>query len=295
MSIATDSDLRARLAGVAEIGPTASPSTTRPRCREPLMDDLVFEAVFNEDAGLRDAARWVIWSASQALGCGSASITAVPGGARRGAGDRLHGPGHQRRAAAYLTARQAFAAAIERDAGTVIFEIAKSEMACTDQRPAEYTAAILAAALREGWRTRCSSRATTSSSTPRSGRRSGRRDGQAEGPHARGDRRRFLNIDIDSSTLVDLATDGRRSAARERREHGRADAPRPLLQPDGVTISIGGEIGEVEENSTEEELRATSTATWRCSATASSRSARSASRPGRATAASCCRTAAWPR
>ena len=57
------------------------------------------------------------------------------------------------RAATYLTARQAFAAALERDAATVIFEIAKSEMAYTDQRPAEYTAVILAAALRNGWRT----------------------------------------------------------------------------------------------------------------------------------------------
>src|SRR6187551_3377350 len=59
VSIATDTDLRARLAGVAEIGPSGL---------------TVFDAVFNEDDGLRDAARWVIWSASQALGCGSASI-----------------------------------------------------------------------------------------------------------------------------------------------------------------------------------------------------------------------------
>ena len=42
--------------------------------RGELMDELAFEAVFDDDARLRDAARWVIWSASQALGCGSASI-----------------------------------------------------------------------------------------------------------------------------------------------------------------------------------------------------------------------------
>ena len=136
------------------------------------MDDLVFEAVFNEDAALRDAARWVIWSASQALGCGSASIHELY--RARGRGEvpaaAFTVPAINVRAAAYLTARQAFAAALERDAGTVIFEIAKSEMAYTDQRPAEYAAVILAAALREGWRARSSSRATTSSSTPRSGR-----------------------------------------------------------------------------------------------------------------------------
>src|SRR5205814_10211364 len=38
------------------------------------------------------------------------------------------------------------------DAGAVICEIARSEISYTDQRPAEYTFVVLAAALREGWR-----------------------------------------------------------------------------------------------------------------------------------------------
>src|SRR6185437_11719223 len=39
-----------------------------------VIDGLVFDAVFNDDEGLRDAARWLIWEASQELGCASASI-----------------------------------------------------------------------------------------------------------------------------------------------------------------------------------------------------------------------------
>src|SRR3990170_3377629 len=72
--IATDTDLRARLEGIATISPGGLDVHDEAALRGELMDELVFEAVFNADAGLRDAARWVIWSASQALGCGSASI-----------------------------------------------------------------------------------------------------------------------------------------------------------------------------------------------------------------------------
>ena len=69
----------------------------------------------------------------------------------------------------------------------------------------------------------------------------------------------YRNIDIDSSTLVDLSqADRRRAAARElpaRRGAHRASSGRS--RPDGVTISVGGEIGEVgKQNSTVEELRA---------------------------------------
>ena len=95
----------------------------------------------------------MIWSASQALGCRSASIHELYLARGRGEFDATGSRCRPSTSApsTYLTARQAFAAAIERDAGAVIFEIAKSEMAYTDQRPAEYTAVILAAAMRSGW------------------------------------------------------------------------------------------------------------------------------------------------
>jgi hypothetical protein len=68
----------------------------------------------------------------------------------------------------------------------------------------------------------------------------------------------FLNIDVDSSTLVDLSlpTVAEQQAVNAANT---AELTRLIrdLQPDGVTISVGGEIGEVgKTNSTEEELRA---------------------------------------
>ena len=68
----------------------------------------------------------------------------------------------------------------------------------------------------------------------------------------------FCNIDIDSSTLVDLSQP---TAVAEQvvnvANTVELTALIRAIEPDGVTISIGGEIGEVgKANSTEEELRA---------------------------------------
>jgi fructose/tagatose bisphosphate aldolase len=261
MTIATDTALRTRLEGVATITGSGLDVHDEAALRGELMDELVFEAVFNTDAGLRDAARWIIWSASQALGCGSASIHELY--RARGRGDipatEFTVPAINVRAATYLTARQAFASALERDAGTVIFEIAKSEMAYTDQRPAEYAAVILAAALREGWRTPVFLQGdhfqfnATKWATDPDGELEGLRDLTREAINAG-----FLNIDIDSSTLVDLSLP---TVVEQQQVNAvnTAELTRLIreLQPDGVTISIGGEIGEVgKSNSTEEELRA---------------------------------------
>jgi fructose/tagatose bisphosphate aldolase len=260
MSIATPADLRARLDGVATIEDDGLAVHDEARLRGGLMDELATAAVFG-DSAVRDAARWVIWAASQAVGCPSASIHELYVARGRGEFDptRFTVPAINVRAATYLTAGQAFAAALERDAGTVIFEIAKSEMAYTDQRPSEYTAVVLAAAMRSGWRgpvflqgDHFQFNATKWAADP-AGEMDGLKDLTREAIAAG-----FLNIDVDSSTLVDLALPTVQDQQRVNADNT-AELTRLIreLQPDGVTISIGGEIGEVgKSNSTEEELRA---------------------------------------
>jgi len=261
MTLTSAADLRSRLEGVAVIGADGVDLLDERRFREELLDELVFDAVFHADARVREATRWVIWCASQAIGCGSASIHALYVARGRGEVDatRFTVPAINVRAATYLTARQAFAAALERDAATVIFEIAKSEMAYTDQRPDEYTAVILAAAMREGWRTPVflqgdhfqfnATKWASDAAAELEGLRDLTREAVAAG---------FLNIDIDSSTLVDLSQNTVPDQQRVNAENT-AELTRLIreLQPSGVTVSIGGEIGEVgKANSTEEELRA---------------------------------------
>src|SRR5690606_8177120 len=68
----------------------------------------------------------------------------------------------------------------------------------------------------------------------------------------------FYNIDVDTSTLVDLS---KATLDEQQSVNARLSAELTAfirrLQPAGVTISIGGEIGEVgTENSNPEELRA---------------------------------------
>ncbi len=261
MSIDTADDLRSRLEGIATISGDRLSITDPASFRTGAIDDLVSAAVFAAGADVRDAARWLIWSASQALGCGSASIHELY--LARGRGEfpptAFTVPAINVRATTYLTARQAFRAALQRDAAAVVFEIAKSEMAYTDQRPAEYAAVILAAAIREGWETpvflqgdHFQFNATKWQSDPgpeMEGIKDLTREAIAAG---------FLNIDIDSSTLVDLSLptvpEQQRVNAQNTAELTRLIR---ILQPSGVTVSIGGEIGEVgKSNSTEEELRA---------------------------------------
>ncbi|MFN2484085.1 MAG: class II fructose-bisphosphate aldolase [Candidatus Limnocylindria bacterium] len=258
MTIARTDDLLERLAPFARLDGARLVVSDADAFRGDAIDDLVFDAVFAPDADRRDASRWLIWAASQALGCPSASIHDLYMARGRGQFNGLTVPAINVRASAYLTAQQAMRAAQERDAGAVIFEIAKSEMSYTDQRPAEYAAVILAAALKVGWQgpiflqgDHFQFNATKWAADPETELR-GLADLTREAIAAG-----FLNIDIDSSTLVDLA---RPSVAEQQalNAHNTAELTRLIrsLQPRDVTISIGGEIGEVgKSNSTEDELR----------------------------------------
>lgn len=261
MTGASLDELRAGLAPAATIGSDGLSIIDPAAFRGPLTDQLVRDAVFHADPAFRDGQRWVIWAASQALSCGSASIHDLYAARGRGeiASTAFTVPAINVRAAAYLTARAVFAVARERDVGAVVFEIAKSEMAYTDQRPDEYTAVILAAALREGWSGPVFlqgdhfqfnvARWRDDPDAELAGLRDLTREAVGAG---------FLNIDIDASTLVDL---GQPAVADQQRVNAErtADLTRLVreLQPSGVNISIGGEIGEVgKTNSTEAELRA---------------------------------------
>ena len=261
MSHASVEDLLARLAPAAHIAGERLEITDQARFRDELVGELAFEAVFSPDSGLRDASRWLIWAASQELGCGSASIHELYMARGRGeiGATAFTVPAINVRVSTYLTARQAFAAALERDAATVIFEIAKSEMAYTDQRPAEYAAVILAAAIREGWSSPVflqgdhfqfnANKWADDPAQELEGIKQLTREAVGAG---------FLNIDIDSSTLVDLS----RPTVAEQQAVNALNTVELTglireLEPDGVTIGIGGEIGEVgKDNSTEAELRA---------------------------------------
>jgi fructose/tagatose bisphosphate aldolase len=159
---------------------------------------------------------------------------------------------------AFDSARTVFRVAKEMNAGAFIFEIARSEMGYTDQRPAEYSSSVLAAAIAEGYtgpvfiqgdHFQISAKRYASAPEPETQAiKDLVREALAAG---------FYNIDIDTSTMVEL---NKKTVPEQQKINYTLSALFSAyirsMQPDGIQISIGGEIGEVGgHNSTEEELR----------------------------------------
>src|SRR5438552_14437649 len=114
------------------------------------IDALVRKAVFgSEDEKAHE--RWMIWEMGQQAGVRPASIHELYLAGGRGEVPAFTTPAMNVRIKAYDTGRAIFRAATRLDAGAIICEIARSEIAYTDQRPAEYVAVMTAAALREGF------------------------------------------------------------------------------------------------------------------------------------------------
>jgi fructose-bisphosphate aldolase class II len=116
------------------------------------LDRLVWTGVFGPSE-LRDAARAGVMDQARSRGIYPASIHGLY--VARGDGEaptNFTVPAINIRGVAYDTARALFRARRKLDAGAVICEIARSEISYTDQRPAEYTFVVIAAALREGWK-----------------------------------------------------------------------------------------------------------------------------------------------
>jgi fructose/tagatose bisphosphate aldolase len=222
------------------------------------MDTLVRAAVFGDES-TREHARWLIWEIGQAVGVQAASIHDLYVARGRGECAGFTVPAMNIRGRSYDTMRAVFRVARKRNAGAFIFEIARSEIAYTEQRPAEYTAVALAAALREGFRGPVflqgdhfqvnHKKYAADPVTEVESVKMLAKEGVAAG---------FYNIDLDTSTLVDLSHATLAAQQRLNYEVGVELAAYVRgLEPAGVTVSLGGEIGEVgTENSTVPELRA---------------------------------------
>lgn len=229
------------------------------RLRGELIDRLIYNAVFSADKEVLAESRRLIKYLAQNLGIRSASIQGLYEAMGRGEVGGFTVPAINIRGLTYDTARAIFRSAKKNNAGAFIFEIAKSEISYTEQRPAEYTACCLAAAIKEGHRGpvfiqgdhfQINAKKFTQD---RNAEINDLKKLIKEALDAE-----FYNIDIDASTVVDLTKPDVNEQQRPNYETTailtefiRTD------EPQGVTVSVGGEIGEVGgKNSTEEELRA---------------------------------------
>ncbi len=228
------------------------------KLRSPATDRLVWQAVF-ETGDDREAARWLLWELGQVTGARPASINDLYLARGRGECGGFTVPAINVRMLAYDTARAIFRAAKAGKAGAIILEIARSEIAYTEQRPAEYVSVMIAAALREGYALplfiqgdHCQVNHKKYQADPEG------EVGEVKKLIAEEVGAGFYNIDVDTSTLVDLSQPT--LSEQQRLNYERAAEITAFIrqhEPVGVTVSVGAEIGEVGmKNSTVEELHA---------------------------------------
>lgn len=223
------------------------------------IDNLVKDAVFASDAEAREKSRRAIREAASERGIVPASTHGLYEAAGKGLYSRVTVPAINIRGLTYQVARAVFRAALKGNVGAFIFEIARSEIGYTKQRPAEYAACVLAAAVKEGFRGPVFLQGDHfQANRARFGTDPEKELGALKELISESVDAGFLNIDIDASTLVDLS----KATLEEQQENNcrvTAQLTRFIrgIEPEGTTISVGGEIGEVgKTNSTVDDLRA---------------------------------------
>ena len=229
------------------------------KLKSELIDDLIYTAVFSPDQATQEAARWLIRRTGVAMGIMSASIQSLYEAMGRGDLKGFTVPAINIRGLTYDAAQAVFRAAIKGQVGPVIFEIARSEIDYTLQRPIEYICAVTAAAIKTGYHGPIFLQGDHFQVNAKKFAADAAKETQSvknliwEAIEAG-----FYNIDIDTSTLVDLT----KTSVKEQQKTNYSLAAELTtmirdLEPEGITVSVGGEIGEVGgKNSTVEELQA---------------------------------------
>lgn len=234
------------------------------RFRNQYLFRAVKDLMFQGNPGARKASFALIRAACAEAGIRSSSIEPLYRAIARGQEKGFTVPAINIRGLTFEVARAVFRAVRLLNAGPVIFELAKSEIGYTEQRPMEYAGLILAAALAEGVKGPVFIQGDHYQANAARYRESPEKEiEELKSLIQESIDAGYRNIDIDASTLVTLEpTDIR----EQQRLNGKVTAQlthfiRQISNESrtgtNVPISVGGEIGEVgKENSTPEELEA---------------------------------------
>ncbi len=223
------------------------------------VEETVMELIMNDDLANKKQLAKKIFEAAYEQGAYPASIHDFYMARGRGEFSGFTVPAINLRGMTYDLARRIFRVARKNNSGPFIFEIARSEIGYTGQSPIEYSSAVLAAALKENYTgpvfiqgDHFQVNAAKFKENP---------DKETEALKTLIDdaiKSGFYNIDIDSSTVVDLS-----KPSLKEQQLSNYDVCAKLtqfirgIQPKGITISVGGEIGEIgHQNSTPEDLHA---------------------------------------
>ena len=253
-------DLYSLVSSVADLKDNKVLSITdEKKLKETVIDDLIYTAVFSKNEEVKDEAKRLIRELANEFGAIPSSIHDFYMAMGRGEVDNITTPAINIRGMTYDVARQIFKVAIKNNVGAFIFEIAKSEIGYTYQRPSEYASAILSAAIKEGFKGNVFIQGDHFQFNAKK---------YAENPEKELEsikelteeavKAGFYNIDIDPSTLVDYS----KPTLKEQQYHNYINTAKMTefirsIEPEGITVSIGAEIGHIGgKNSTVEEFEA---------------------------------------
>jgi fructose/tagatose bisphosphate aldolase len=228
--------------------------------RKPLeIDKIVMNLIMTDDALLKKSLAKKIWDIAYKKGIYPSSIQDYY--MARGK-DEFSGStvlAINLRSLTYDLARALFRVGKKNNSKTFIFEIAKSEMGYTSQPPVEYSAVILAAAIKENYSGPVFIQGDHIQANLKKYQENPEKELRAlQAIITEAIGAGFYNIDIDSSTLVDLSKP-KVSDQQYLNYEVCAKITQFIrrIEPKGITVSVGGEIGEVgHQNSTPEDLRA---------------------------------------
>jgi fructose/tagatose bisphosphate aldolase len=200
-----------------------------------------------------------IFNTAAAAGIYPASIYEFYRARGKGEFSGLTVPAVNLRSMTYDLARAVFRVAKRSSSGAFVFEIARSEIGYTNQPPIEYASMVLAAAIREKYfgpvfiqGDHFQANATKFRENPE------KETEQLEVLIKEAIDSGFYNIDIDSSTLVDVSKQNlKEQQLLNYQVCARLTQLIRRIEPKRITISVGGEIGEIgHQNSTPEDLHA---------------------------------------
>ncbi len=223
------------------------------------IDSLIMDVVVSKDVKKKEDAINAIWAEANAKGVYPASIHDLYKARGENKFSGFTVPAMNLRSLTYDLACAIFQEALKINAGAFIFEIARSEMGYTDQKPLEYSTVLLAAALAQGYK----GPVFIQGDHFQVNAKNFKKDPIAEVESLKklikeSIEAGFYNIDIDSSTVVDLSQSDLLAQQKLNSELcAELTAYIRSIQPKNINISVGGEIGEVgTKNSTPEDLRA---------------------------------------
>jgi fructose/tagatose bisphosphate aldolase len=252
-------DLLAKTEGTIKISSTGAEVEDKTRLKAKLIDELVYNLCLNETEAVRNSCYWIIWEAAAELGIYPSSIQELYQAKGKEKYSQLTVPAVNIRGLSYDVGRALVKTAMAFKCLSFIFEIAKSEIGYTLQRPAEYVALCLAAAIKEGFAGPLFIQGDHFQLKAKNYQEDPNKEIEGlKGLINEAVSAGFYNIDIDSSTLVDLSQD-----TLDKQQHHNYDVAARLtafirqIQPQGIMVSVGGEIGEVGgKNTTPEEFHA---------------------------------------